>query len=448
MRIKGIILSKIGIAILLLLAWCNFALAEIIFQDDFNDHSDWAPIQQNLRGSSTADHSKYGSNIRCATCPDGTAAWTGYFLAKSPWDNYTGHNTLVIDSTNARSGKSLKLWYEPVFSTFGISQGGYTSDCSMELHFGSKSYQTLFIRYYIKFDSNFKWYAGTAKPPLASGGAQQKVMHVSNWRGGDITKYFKGGNHWPVTVPIFQQSPSSGAMLGVSIRKQSCYYPLDGYDDWFADYNSAGNISRTYQSDYDRTYLKDRATWKEVLADGDWHCVEFRLSGNSGEGVHDGIAQIWIDGESVFLSQHIPWADRGIDADGKTICSDCTGAAIKEPNDFVGWNTFQLGGNFLNPYYDGWFKLKVYSLGDVIYDYGNQYECTTAGVSGSTVPNWGSDCSHTGDTCSDGSVVWTNRGTFDVEQFIAIDDLIISTTYVGLDGTATVGIPKGVKVVK
>lgn len=37
------------------------------------------------------------------------------------------------------------------------------------------------------------------------------------------------------------------------------------------------------------------------------------------------------------------------------------------------------------------------------------YECTSAGTTGESEPNWAASCPNDGDTCSDGSVTWTTR---------------------------------------
>jgi len=348
--------------------------AEVLFEDNFDGHSDWSPTQlEHDQGDSTSstdgDH-----DTRCTGCPDGTAIYAGFRVASSAWNDYVG-NTLELNSDNYRgsNGKGLTYWHEPIDSNLCDNGTYWCSDQIMVIRLETPQ-DEIYVRHYIKFQSD--WVFDTDPP------AAMKMNHFTHYVSDSFWTFFKSGNHWPIMLNDFGIGEGyTDAQITAHLRKQSCYYPNDGYDDWENDGAVVANDFVRLGANDDEvsltcTHSSDCKDWDELLIDGNWHCLEYRLKGNTGEGVHDGIHEMWIDGIKIFSLTHVPYADSGEDASGDNICSDCGGNVIDPPSDFQGWNMIMIGGNMYNRYY--------------------------------------SSSSHT-------------------EQWYAIDDLVISTTYVGVD---------------
>jgi len=180
-----------------------------------------------------------------------------------------------------------------------------------------------------------------------------KMGHMQHTMpGGSYWDYFKDGNAWPIAVPNFSKDApeywDGAALFKMLIRKQSCYYPSDGYNNMPDDINNDFFRFGFTPSVLNCTLGNNCDTWENGVMDGSWHSIEYRLKGNSAKGVSDGIWEVWIDGFKVVSKTNIPWADMGQNADGLTSCTDCTGNEVDPPSDFVGWNTVILGGNMHN----------------------------------------------------------------------------------------------------
>jgi hypothetical protein len=82
-----------------------------------------------------------------------------------------------------------------------------------------------------------------------------------------------------------------------------------------------------------------------------------------------------------------------------------------------------------------WASTTAYALGDFLVDTGRVYECTTAGTSGGTAPTWPTT---TGDTVTDGTAEWTDRGAF-----AAVLDTDYRVWWSGIEVIDGGGIPNG-----
>jgi len=332
----------------ILVILCASVQAEVLFEDNFDDHSDWSPVQNPHGGGSTS--SIDGDwDTRCTGCPDGTAIWAGYRIDSSAWTDYAG-NSAIIDNSNYRgsSGKGLTFWYEPIDSVYCDGGTYWCSDQIVAARMENPQ-DEVYIRHFIKFQPDWIW--ATNPPP------SMKMNHFTHYDGsGSYWTFFKSGNHWPIAVNTFGIGEGyTDAALNAHVRKQSCYYPNDGYDDWTGDGEIVANDFKRLGFPDDEetttcTHNVDCKDWDEVLLDGNWHCLEYRLKGNTAEGMHDGIWEMWVDGVKVYSLTHIPWADRGEDATGDNKCSDCL-TGVDPPSGFQGWNMIMFGGNQYNRYY-------------------------------------------------------------------------------------------------
>lgn len=350
--------------------------AVVLFSDNFDNHSDWSPSQP-AYGSALSSQNGSAA-VACSGCPDGPAKYAGYRVARTGFSGgRIGKNTINITSDNARggTGKAFTFYVEPIVASLAED---WTNDGLLAIKLNG-NYDTIYIRYYIKFSPNWV-FDDNDSSALKMGHMQHTVS------GGSMWQYFKAGDNWPIAVPVFAKENEGtyeywggDAIFRMAIRKQSCYYPSDGYnnmpDDVANDFFRYG-ISKT--STNGTLGSSSSLTWKESLMDGNWHCVEYKLKGNSAKGVSDGEWLMYIDDHLAISKTNIPWADMGADASGNTKCSDCSGRVISPPSNFVGWNTVIIGGNA----------------------YIQRYP---------------------------------NTSSTDVEQWYSIDDLVISTTRVGTD---------------
>lgn len=350
-------------ALVLLLAFN--ANAEVLFEDNFDDHSDWGPTQNSWPTTTSVSSSNGATDgsTACSTCPDGTAEYRGYYIASSAWDSYKGEDTLQINDDNYRgdSGKALTLWMEPINSSHCDGGTYWCSDGQLSVSLPD-SYDEIYIRYYIKFDSSFVWDVTNS----SSKGKFLRATHLHEIDGESMYAFGYDGNHFPAVFLDFSDQgiySIDNTQVRLMPRFQSSYHEGATPDP---DYLTNNDYEGYFVSG--GTGTNGNKTFEELLGDGEWHCIELRLEGNSAMGEEDGEWQTWIDGTSVALRTNVAWADEVYNCAG--------GNCINPPDDFVGWNWVSIGGNFYNRYY---------------------------------------------------------ASTVQTEQWYAIDDLVISTTYVGTD---------------
>jgi len=348
---KNKLFVQILLAVLLI---CN-AYAEVIFQDNFDDHSDWSPTQPtypNTAANFSSDGGLFGETA-CTGCPDGTAKYRGYYIASSSWNGYKGNNTLNISSQNARggTGKAVTFWMEPIDTAKCDGGTRWCSDGQLAVSFPS-TYNEIYLRYYIKFDPDWQW-------DSANAAASEKFLHIThlhNLGGVSMWKFFTSGNHFPVFFATLSDYTFYGYSDGIKfknhIRFQSSYNP----------YSATPKPLYLTNNDFEAKYAYDAGgekTFKEYVGDGNWHSLEWRLKGNSSKGVEDGEWQLWVDGVSIINRTNIAWADSVYD----TTCANC----VDPPSDFVGWNWASIGGNMYNRVYtEAQFEEQWYAIDDLV----------------------------------------------------------------------------------
>lgn len=260
------------------------AYTEIIFQDNFDNSPDWQS-QQTVNKSQPGGYDITWSITRSDTCtthcpPQG---WTSYRTSSSIWTDNRGKDTYVLSSEGARGGKGKGITYNvEVSGDYGTWTGG-----SLDIWLGETGYQELYIRYYLKFSSNWQW-----TDPEQNFHCQQKLMRISTFNDNILTTSYNpqefgtGSLNWPVLYPDWYFNKSfPPVQMTMAVRK-----------------------APDYATDEDE--MVANAHWP---TDSDWHCYEFRVKMNSAPGVADGEWEAWIDGVSVGKRTDVEWKMTGSD---------------------------------------------------------------------------------------------------------------------------------------
>jgi len=296
----------------------GYSYSEILFEDNFDNQPDWSPAQPTASFECDSDS--------CTTAPIG---WSAYRIGGLGTCSEAGKNTLNINGLHPRggSGKSFLFWNEPCASP----SGGWGSD-GILVKVLPHGYSELYLRFYIKFQPGWKWMTG------GSGSPQQKFARIMHNWGGNNFLNFEGGQNHPIWFGDLVKWNNGNADLAyrTSYRYENTYYPSKATPPHSGNdniYFGTGNYGGT------GTDFGDPG----MLGDGDWHCLEFYVKMNSAPGVPDGVHKAWLDGNLIFETTDLAWADNG-----------ATGAL---------WNQVMIGGNNYN-YYDG--GEQWYAIDDVV----------------------------------------------------------------------------------
>ncbi len=276
----------------------------ILFEDNFDNHDDWGPVQPSSGQMSEE------CGIGCTTAPDGYAGWR---MQASAYNN-SKNSTMEIDSTNYRgaSGKALTYWSEL------CDNCGWASDGLLNIELDSVGFPELYVRLFIKFQPGWQW--ATSTSPI------QKFLHISHFNGGNPFTFFQDGSHGPLFIPDLAKWGSGTYPIAYfsSYRFENTYYPASATPS---------------HSSSDNTYFKDTEGtsmdfWDAgMIGDGQWHCLEFYLKLNTVVGVADGEHKFWFDGKLIANITGLAWGDEGAQVSPR-----------KQ------WNYVQIGGNNNNPY--------------------------------------------------------------------------------------------------
>ena len=289
---------------------CGQQSGDIIFEDDFDGHDDWSPTQIFEKIVCRSDQG-------CATAPSGYA---GYRIAGTESCSEANKNTLNINNDNFRggSGKGLTYWNEPCLSR--SSSWGSDGLLDIQLANYSNGYEELYIRFYIKFDPDWRW--ATIESPM------QKFLHVSNYQG--ITNpydFFTLEDNKPRFMPGLAKYGTGSADIAV-YSLHSLYGGTSFTDtDYFPPTGNYGGTG----TDFDDVEWSETPVGQGMIGDGNWHLWEFNLKMNSVDGASDGIARIWIDEVLIHNKTDVIWVNGD------------------DPNNRK-WNYVWLGGNNYNLY--------------------------------------------------------------------------------------------------
>lgn len=291
-----------------------FASAAILFEDNFDGHDDWSPVQ----------------GVNGVTCKLGdvcaTPIPTGYFdyrvAGEEGCSNIDGsHNTININSLYPRggAGKSFMYWNEPCYSR----GGSWGSDGLLGVSVSGQ--EEIYVKYWIRFQSDWRWNGDGSAGGRALGTAvpspMQKFLHVSHYDAdnpGALWDYFSGTQNKPRFV-------GGMAKYGGGSYRTQLYQSLSALTA------TRDNSNSVTTNDY---FGPPPLDWADVMApgDGQWHSFEWYLKLNSAGGVADGESKFWYDGNLVHSKVDTVWVPSGDD-----------------PNGYK-WNHIWLGGNNANLY--------------------------------------------------------------------------------------------------
>lgn len=305
------------LSLIITLLFSTTAFGEVVFEDDFDAHSDWSPTQQ----SSSIDSES--CSVGDCSIPDGYGGWR---LGGGEGNN----NTLNIGAANARggTGKAFTIWDESV--------GGYVNDGLLDIALDEDGYYELFVRFYLKFQSGWLWDAD------ASTG--HKFLHVTHYDpllGSTRYDFFHASQNKPRYVFQLDRYNSGTSdvaaynmhsRLGTSTTTDYPYFPPDG------NYNGTGTDF------FDAVWIQPD---HGMIGDTEWHCWVYRVKMNSASGVSDGEQEFWVDGIQIAETTDITWV---------------TG----ETPEARRWNYVWLGGNVDNDFSGDRADEQWYALDDVV----------------------------------------------------------------------------------
>ena len=144
--------------------------SEVIFQDNFDNHTDWTRPQP----------AKGASNDICNDCGTEPEGWNGYYNADSEYTP-VGRNTISINATQHRgpTGKAFIFWSEAMIGSSWASNGTLVKKLDQE-------YDELYVRFYMKYQSDYK-YANNSS-------VAEKIFRITHHSGGT-----SGGQDNPCT---------------------------------------------------------------------------------------------------------------------------------------------------------------------------------------------------------------------------------------------------------
>ncbi|MFH0925536.1 MAG: putative Ig domain-containing protein [bacterium] len=269
----------------------------IIFQDNFDAHPDWSPTEKTNQQAT-----EWWPGHQPTGMPAPPEGYYGYRVGGTKF-NDPAPNTFIIDSTNHRgpSGKALTYWSESCRETSWASDG----DLYIVLEPNGNGYEELYIRFYVKFQPGWKWNINNKSSP------SQKFLRVSHYIGKDADpcswgqKGIYGGSHYPAFLGTFSKwgYGEYPIALSSSNRYETEYYPPNAIP---------------LHTSVDECYFKDaqgnnKDFWDEgMMGDGKWHCWEFYLKMNSAVGVANGQKKFWLDGVPIPSTEFndLAWSDK------------------------------------------------------------------------------------------------------------------------------------------
>ena len=317
----------------------------MLFEDNFNDHSDWSSPTQNLSDLNDVSYSDGAPGIACSICPDGHAKYAGFYNQRAAWSDWTGQPLARINSTNARggSGKAITFWHEPINSS-SCDGGTYWCSGGVLPVVLSQYYQELFIRFFIRFQPGWVW-------DSTNNNSGQKIFRVSAYQNPfSMFSYHRvpTGSHHPVGLidlgyPLYGGGGDRAQVIA-AIRFNSSPPGMTTPDFTCPGPNLITQVgSECYYSIPGGTGTSGSKKWEEWVGDGNWHSFQIHIKVNDQGGYYpgnpNGIFELWVDGNLIFSMNNIPWAD-----------------GVNENNYWPsgpvqGWNYVALGGNAYNRYY-------------------------------------------------------------------------------------------------
>lgn len=305
----------------------NFCRAEILFEDNFNQQSDWRNTC--LVCGKTSSGYNGGADL------DGIPTGWSYWRADEYWnkDMITGFGSFnsatpgadpVMRISNEQpygpEGKSIIFTNESESNSPNGGGGGWASDGILTF-ITPTDYPEISVQFKAKFKPNFNRYW------TASDSGQLKFFRIEHWdRAGSPYDAFANGHIGPAGLMTLSQNEYGGAMSSDSIRcnpvDTESHYKCNGLNPG-TKYYFTGTGWPTSAPFNDGGA---RGIW-----DGNWHTIQLHLKLNSAPGISDGWYEIIYDGALVKSVKTIPFILDGGDIN-------------------AGWNLISIGGNTFNNY--------------------------------------------------------------------------------------------------
>ena len=281
---------------LFMLTSANVSNSTIIFEDNFDSHSDWFP-QTELESCNNA------------SCKSNVPGQWDYYRNDELWhpitDGPSFHPTMQISNENyyGASGKGYTQWNE---SNNGRAGDGWGADGVLSKDLG-QGYNEIYVQIKVKFQPGFQWFY------TQNNNAMVKMVRFYHWdRIGNPYQFFTNGHSSPIYV--FDAVNSLwGFRQKHAIRcspQATNYYCSQNYT---LSKNFSGNTS-----------------FSNSLGDGNWHVLEWHGKMNSSPGVNDGVLEFWVDGNLEYFRSDIGFMEGG-------------------PSGLT-WNIVGIGGNAFNLY--------------------------------------------------------------------------------------------------
>ncbi|MBJ6727572.1 hypothetical protein [Geomesophilobacter sediminis] len=184
--------------------------------------------------------------------------------------------TSTANNPNGGGGKGQRHWLQGQGTGTCTQVDGNSGGTRIDFTTGSTE---MWVRFYLRFQAGFNWtdYEG------------YKLIYF-NHDGYQNFNYFQIGEWGP-----------------------------EGYLDYVPQFGSPN------QPAHDQATVGYVTTYGQP-ARGDWHCIELHIKSESGPGVTDGVAQIWVDG--ILKGDHHN-VDHGFKSNGWTISGFVIGSNIK-----------------------------------------------------------------------------------------------------------------------
>lgn len=326
---NSVFFKSMATSILFLSLSANTSVAEVLFNEDFDDQPDWTADEifidnNNLLNFNTLQNWHFGIS-RPTFSPK-----TGY-PTKRPVAEVLGSNT---DKTKTGTGKSAVFWRESV-------QGGQFNSDSLQVYYFPEGYNELYVEFYITLSNELiqAYYDG--------GIGQTKIFRVYYFNGDEtaLSDFFGDENkpsyNWDLSgsrasgygvrnfSSFLARGPNdmSGIIQGLPTRIQGngdvslSYSPtatdgngVGGTNPVLTDYKNGGAIT-SGPVDVDQVF-GDETQWVKMA---------FYVKMNSAPGVADGEQMQWLDGQRIVHTTNIPWVRAGFN--------------------MVKWNSIGIGGN-------------------------------------------------------------------------------------------------------
>jgi len=289
----------------------SFAQHSLPYSTGFEDVKDWS-MPRPAKGAIG-----YGWQYNSGSHPppmkaDGTYAFDMFRVGATLFDPSNVTPAYIVGNQIGRNGGRGMQYNVEVSGIYGTS--GWTGGSPFGLWLGTAGYPDIYLRFYAKYPSQWKWNDTSVMPNT---GAIQKMAKVAVFQGtpgdgkmqGPMAAPAYGGEIYPAWIPTWFQylSVTPSYNLFNSQERYAPNYTAPSVTDFYTvspQYypvkppvlpNPSGHQARG-------------VLWP---TDGQWHCYELHARMNSAPGVKDGLSELFIDGVKVFSKNTVPWVDVG-----------------------------------------------------------------------------------------------------------------------------------------